>query len=271
MATKLVLYCKTYIRDAYRAKRLLKSVMKYNADKIDFYISFPLAEKEKIQNILGTVGYNYIPDEEIWQFQSNMDGWRSQQIIKSNLWKAVDIENYVCIDSDTYFIRDFYRSDFLHSSGTIYSLVHDNKEVQQYEKLFFGKKYMENGYVKAVRAYRSIFGQDHSKVWDYGPPPYLWSVKVWKALEENYLRPNDLTFETFQLYMQQQFGIAMREAVTYGEFLMAAKPIDLYPTSGLSKFYHWKEMYDFEQENGLGLEVNIKDNYLAITLQSNWS
>jgi hypothetical protein len=30
-------------------------------------------------------------------------------------------------------------------------------------------------------------------------------------------------------------------------------------------------MYDFEQGNGLGLEENIKENYLGITLQSNWA
>jgi len=116
-----------------------------------------------------------------------------------------------------------------------------------------------------------FFGEQHNKIWDYGPPPYHWSVDVWKHFEENYLEPNNLTFETFQLAMQQEYNIAMREAVTYGEYLMAAKPIDIYPTAGIFKFYHWKEMYDFEQGNGLGLEENIKENYLGITLQSNWA
>ena len=52
---------------------------------------------------------------------------------------------------------------------------------------------------------------------------------------------------------------------------MGARPIDIFPIAGIFKFYHWKEMCDFEQETGLGLDENIKENYLGITLQSNWS
>ena len=271
MSYKLILYCKTFGRDFQRAKRLLESVKKHNKDNIPFFISAPSSEYKLLRNIIGTDGYEFVTDESIWQFQYRMDGWRSQQIVKSNVWKAVHTENYICIDSDQFFIKDFYVNDFIHSSGTIYSLVHENKEVQQYEKILFDKNYSENGYVKAVKAYRSVFGEQHNKIWDYGPPPYHWSVAVWKHFEENYLKPNNLTFETFQLAMQQEHNIAMREAVTYGEYLMAVKPIDIYPTAGVFKFYHWKEMYDFEQGNGLGLEENIKENYLGITLQSNWA
>lgn len=271
MSYNLILYCKTFGRDFHRLKRLYESIQKYNKDNIPFFISAPGSEKELLQKLIGTEGYTFVADEDIWKFKYQMDGWRSQQIIKSSIWKVVDTENYICIDSDQFFIRDFYKSDFIHPSGTIYSLVHDNKEVQQYEKIFFGKNYRENGYVKAVKAYRDVFSSQHTKIWDYGPPPYHWSVKVWKHFEENYLEPNNLTFETFQLLMQQKYNIAMREAVTYGEYLMAAKPIDILPTSGVFKFYHWKEMYEFEQGNGLGLEENIKENYLGITLQSNWS
>lgn len=268
---KIVLYCKTFYRDFERVKTLFTSIQKYNKDSIPFYVSAPQTERSLLEQVIGTEGYTFIADEDIWQFQYQLDGWRSQQIVKSSFWKAVEVENYLCVDSDQFFIKDFYISDFLHPSGTIYSLVYENKEVQQYEKVFFQKNYRENGYVKAVKAYRDVFGQQHSKIWDYGPPPYHWSVKVWKHFEENYLQANGLTFETFQIAMQQNYNIAMREAVTYGEYLMTTKPIDIYPTSGIFKFYHWKEMYEFEQTNGLGNLDNLSENYLGITLQSNWS
>jgi len=71
--------------------------------------------------------------------------------------------------------------------------------------------------------------------------------------------------------MQQKYNIAFREAVTYGEYLLAAKPIELYPISGAFKFYHWKEMYEFEQQTGLDKVENIEPNFLGITLQSNWA
>lgn len=271
MSHNLILYCKTFGRDFQRLKRLYESIEKHNKDNIPFFISAPSAEKELLQKIIGTEGYEFVPDESIWNFKYQMDGWRSQQIIKSNIWKAVDTENYICIDSDQFFIKDFYVKDFIHPSGTLYSVVHENKEVQQYEKLFFGKNYKDNGYCKAVNAYRQAFGSHHGKVYDYGPPPYHWSVKVWKHFEDNYLTPNDLTFETFQLAMQQNYKIAFREAVTYGEYLLAARPIELHPISGVFKFYHWKEMYEFEQKTELGKLENIEANFLGVTLQSNWA
>jgi len=267
----LILYCKTFSRDFQRLKRLYESIQKYNKDNIPFYISAPNTEKEQLENVIGIKGYEFVPDESIWNFKYQMDGWRSQQIIKSNVWKAVDTENYICIDSDQFFINDFYVKDFIHPSGTLYSVVHENKEVQQYEKLFFGKNYQDNGYCKAVNAYRKVFGSDQGKVYDYGPPPYHWSVKVWKHFEDNYLVPNNLTFETFQLAMEQNHKIAFREAVTYGEYLLAARPIELHPISGVFKFYHWKEMYEFEEKTGLGKLENLKPNFLGVTLQSNWA
>ena len=271
MSYNFVLYCKTFRRDFDRVKNLFESIKKHNKDNIPFFISAPSKEKKLLQSVIGNEGYTFISDEDIFQLQYPLDGWRQQQIVKSNFWKAVDTENYLCIDSDAFFIRDFYKKDFFHYDGTPYSIVNDNKEVQQYEKLLLGKKYKENGYVKAVKAYRDIFSAQHSQVWDYGPPPYLWSTKVWKSFENNYLIQNKLTFEQFQIMMQQKYGISMREAVTYGEYLMAAKPINIYPVSGFFKFYHWKEMYDFEKQTGLGEIENLKENYLGIVMQSNWT
>ncbi len=266
---KFVLYTKTYSGDFNRLTKLLTSIKEYNRDNIPYYISCPHNEKTLLIDTIGKEGYTFIPDEELWQFKYLLDGWRQQQIVKSHLWKAIDIENYLSIDSDQYFIRDFYYSDFIHPSGTVYSLIYENKENQQYEKLLFNRDYQKTGYAKAVRAYRNVFNQKpYNKIYDFGPPPYSWCSLVWKNFEENYLIPNNLTFETFQILMEQEYKIAMREAVTYGEYLLASKTIDIYPTSGYFKFYNSKEMYEFENQNKLSQIKNLKENYLGVTFQS---
>ena len=71
--------------------------------------------------------------------------------------------------------------------------------------------------------------------------------------------------------MKGQFNIHFRETLTYGEYLLAAKPIDIIPCGPFFKVYHWKEMWDFENGTGLELEENIKQNYLGVIKQSNWS
>ena len=39
--------------------------------------------------------------------------------------------NYLCIDSDSIFIRDFGKTDFLASDGEPYTVLHQNKELFQ--------------------------------------------------------------------------------------------------------------------------------------------
>ena len=96
MNYKIVLYNKTFSRDFTRTKRLLESINEYNIDDIPFFISCPKLERNQLETTIGTEGYEFIADEDIWQFENKLDGWRSQQIVKSNLWKTIDVDNYVC-------------------------------------------------------------------------------------------------------------------------------------------------------------------------------
>src|SRR5579862_2428126 len=108
---KLVLYCKSFIRDLDRCNRLLLSVITYNRDKIPFYISVPkedvVAFKSRFDTDFGGVGYTIISDEDLMN-QSLHQSWKNQQIVKMLFWKGVETENYVVLDSDSYFIKDFY-------------------------------------------------------------------------------------------------------------------------------------------------------------------
>jgi len=101
---KIVLYCKSYDKDVHIAKKLLDSVIKFNVDQIPFFISVPQKDINLFKQLLGTTGYELLEDESI---DSNNDGWKGQQIVKSQFWKLELCENYVCIDSDCFFIKPF--------------------------------------------------------------------------------------------------------------------------------------------------------------------
>ena len=141
---KIVLYNKSFNRDVDRSKKMLHSMFEHNIDNIPIYISCPNTDLELFKNKLGTDGYTLVADEEIYQLKSNLDGWRSQQIVKSNLHKLNITENYLCVDSDAFFINNFKVSDFMANDDIPYVVMNENKEVQQYEKLFFGRNYKEN-------------------------------------------------------------------------------------------------------------------------------
>jgi hypothetical protein len=264
----LILYCKSYSGDVQRLKKLKESIEIYNKDNIPFYISCPKKDKQLFENILGKENYTLLFDEDIITLEYPIDGWRSQQIIKSNIHKLKITENYLCLDSDAYFIKDFYENDFIAKDNIPYTLIHENKETQQYKKLFYNTNYSESGYTQCLSYYRKTFGSDYRKIYDYGPSPYIWSCKVWEHFEENYLKLNNFTFEKFQITMEQQFNTQMREALIYGEYLLNTKLFEVIPTGPLFKVYHWKEMVDFEQKVGMFDEEKLKESYLGIIYQS---
>ena len=48
-------------------------------------------------------------------------------------------------------------------------------------------------------------------------------------------------------------------------------PKPMIPIGPFFKFYHWREMYEYESKTGMyDIEI-LKENYLGIVMQSNWS
>ena len=286
----VILYCKSYAGDVQRVKKLKESIEKYNKDNIPFYISCPKEDKQLFEDTLGTENYTLLLDEDIISLhfptdtltldpsgrEYQLDGWRSQQIIKSNIHKLKITKNYLCLDSDSYFIKDFYENDFIAKDDIPYTLIHENKESQQYKKLFYNTNYSESGYAQCLAFYRKVFGSEYRKIYDYGPSPYIWSCKVWEHFEENYLKPNNMSFENFQINIEKASldpkhspeYVHFRESVTYGEYLLNTKIIEIIPTGPLFKVYHWQEMVDFEQKAGMFDEEKLKETFLGIIYQS---
>ena len=94
----LVIYSKSYKNDVEKLKVLLESTYKHNIDNIPIYISCPNEDITIFKNILGTLNYTLIPDEDIIKVPF-MEGWKSQQIVKSQFWKLNLCKNYFIIDS----------------------------------------------------------------------------------------------------------------------------------------------------------------------------
>ena len=118
---KFLLYCKSYEGDLLRVKRLAKSIHQFNRDAIPFYVSAPEKDLEKFKLELSQFGINLVSDEAIVEANPRAslteyrawDGRLSQQVIKSEFWRLIECDAYLCIDSDDEFIRDFYLKDFI--------------------------------------------------------------------------------------------------------------------------------------------------------------
>ncbi len=264
----IVLYCKSYRQDVLRARRLAESIARYNREQLPFYLSVPAADRALFAECLSGLALELIADEQIVVSNPALDaeklralpGGLAQQVIKSEFWRLGLAPAYLCIDSDCEFIRPFGRADLLAPEGHPYTVMHEGKELLQFA-LNHGldKVY---GYFHEERArIMAIFGR-RGRPYDFGPLPALWSAEVWRALDEQFLRPQGQTFLDAILRFPS-------EMQWYGEAMLKFRPFPLLPIEPLFKVYHYEPQYREAQRLGETTE-RLARNFLGVCYQSNW-
>lgn len=265
---ELVLYCKSYKRDFLRLKRLLESIQKYNFDHIPFYISTPQDQFDELRNVLGLEGYQWVSDESIVAanprapigVEKTRSGTLAQQAIKSEFWRLGISENYVCLDSDCIFIKEFHQSDFLSPDGNPYTVIYQNKEFFQLAITRKHERVVENLCLEGETV-KELFGRKGPNY--YCPcPPFIWSAKVWESLDSQYLQPKALTFWDISQAKHP-------ETLLYLEALLNYRAIPLHPIEQLFRVYYYDWQYYLLRRLGEA-EDKLKANYLGVIYQSNW-
>ena len=120
------MYCKTYSGDYNRVSLLISSFNKYNVDKIPLFLSVPESELQLFEKfssdtieIITDESYagKYFTNERLSGLPV---GYCNQEICKLAFWESKVAKNYLCLDSDLLFIRDFHESDFIiHSFSSL--------------------------------------------------------------------------------------------------------------------------------------------------------
>jgi hypothetical protein len=257
---KIIIYTKTYSGDLERVKILIDSIKSHNKDNIPFYISIPKSEELLFKSNIDTDYVKIVFDEDIVEISSN--NWHTQQIIKSSFWKLGLCENYVMIDSDSYFIKDFYVSDFMYDDNTPYTVMHEQKDLFEWSSRYnqiIGHN-PKNGFLEDRKKIMEVFDR-RGRYYDFGPSPTIWSTKVWEGLNQ-LLKNSNKVFTDLILHTPSEFS-------WYGEFLLKYRVINIFPINPLFKVFHFKPQYDFYKELNY-TQYDFSENYLGFVMQSNW-
>lgn len=264
----IVLYCKSYRKDFLRLKRLLISIQKFNRDKIPFYISTPRHDQSLLIEILGEEGFIWVSDEDIvlanpnfsLEKYSTLPGSISQQVVKSEFWRLRLSYNYLCLDSDSLFIRNFYESDFLNSNRVPYTVLHQNKDFFQIA-INRGKDRVESDLRLESQRVKSLFNRSGPNFY-CAPAPFIWSAKVWESLDTEFLKPKGISI--WNLIASEH-----PESLIYGETLLKYGAIPLTAIEPLFRVYHYDWQYYLMRRIG-ETEEKLHQNYLGVIYQSNW-
>ena len=266
-----ILFCKSYQKDVLRVKRLLNSIVQFNIDRIPFYLSVPQKDLALFKDCidwdrLALHGDFYLITDEVVVLsnpQSTLDryysmpGYLSQQVIKAEVWRYVDCNHYLCLDSEAEFRKSFYLRHFMKSATIPFSLMHLNSELLTLAKKLKKNKVIDHFY-QDNHLLMEEFGRLPIKTeeWDFGPAPLIWSKSVWQSLDDFHLKPKNQTI--WDAIERLPFEIRW-----YGEALLKFKAIPIHPIGPLFQVIH----YDWQVKHLPPVE---NTRYLGILSQSNW-
>ena len=269
MATAdLVLFCKSYRQDLRRAVQLCRSVNKFNRDSIPFYLSVPAEDLDAFAESLKGLNVALVADTEIVAKNPRIEtdrfaklpGGKAQQIVKAEFWRYGAAGNYLCLDSDSYFLRDFRYPDFISPDGSPYTVMHEAKELLHFAALS-GMSRIARDRQRECAEIMGIFGRD-GRCFEFGPTPVIWSGRVWRDLDEKFLLPKNMS-------IIDAIDLHPGELRWYGEALLAFKSIPLIPIEPIFRCYHYEEQYYLYRKIGEN-ETAVALNYLGVCMQSNW-
>lgn len=182
--TNMALMCKTYIKNLPALKILKDSIDKHNIDKIPFYIVAPNSDINQIKTKIITGKEDYVIkvlSEEQLLNKSLGNGWLDQQVVKLRFYKLNLCDFYLVLDSDSYFIRDFYISDFMYDKNTPYIVCHEGKSGTLLNTKFGNTSAM----YEKEEFIRQFFHRD-GKHYRFLTSPFMFSARVCKELDKKY-------------------------------------------------------------------------------------
>lgn len=261
---KIVLFCKSYINDLPRVVNLIQSINTFNKDNIPVYISVPSVDYPIFKKNLGNTGVNLFKDEDIanelitQKVNAFSIGYINQQIVKLSFWKTNICENYFCMDSDGYFIRDFFKSDFMLNENTPYTILVQDKDLCVEPKYhhYYDSRLEKLKIIQESLNFSDVrFATCHNFA--------ILSRQVLKTFEDKFLIPHGLKYYDILKDASYEFS-------WYNTWLQKDKTIEIVPIEPLFKMFHYSDQYfDYLRRNVS--EHDIARAYIGICINSNWS
>jgi hypothetical protein len=272
MTRNFVILCKSYLADLRRVERLMASLAQYNREHIPVALAVPAKDLDTFKLALSDYHCEWLTDEAIVQAHPQCEaknllaryhatpGNISQQVIKSEAWRLLDCQTYLCVDSDTVFTKAFGKSDFCNSRGHPYTVMHQSKDMYQLA-INRGQRRSYVDFKNLSQSVQQQFERD-GPLYDFLPQPLIWSTQVWRDLDTEWLAPRNLT-------LWDAIDQCPSEAHWYGEALLHLQSIPLLPIEPLFRVYHFDWQYDLYRKWGESNET-LRDQYLGVCIQSNW-
>lgn len=262
MKDNIAILLKTYRGDFRYIPRLLDSYIEYNKDEIPLYIVMPEADVE----LFSKTFQSYVPfikkiiSEEtfISDRVKKLNGWKVQQVVKLSFWELGLCDNYFCIDTDSYFIRDFYVNDFMYDEKIPYTILFEDKELKtdpEYRMYWDVRQKQLEKICESIEYYPKKLMTCHGF--------QIFSTVVLENLKEVFMKEKGYDYVDL-------LEIAPYEFSWYNFWIQKTEIIPIYICEPLFKTFHLREHQAIAYLRKM-TEKDIARAYIGIVVQSNWN
>lgn len=268
---KFVFLLKTYQDDVLYVRRLIDSIITYNKDNIPLYVVCPDADVACFQQICRPLCATILPEPLFSKYLATdfvklkyenvsiRPGYINQEIIKLSFWELGVAENYLCVDSDAEFIRNFYISDFIAPNGVPYTFLTEDRA------LLLDSYY----YTLCSWETRKKRIDDICRVINYAPPYFetshgnvTFNATVLEHMYRNFMQKNSLTYIDL-------LSISPYEFSWYNMWLKKNKIIPVHKREPVILYFHHENQLKNYKSAGVTLS-DLARAYVGIVVNSNF-
>jgi hypothetical protein len=184
-------------------------------------------------------------------------GYVNQEICKLCFWEADFAENYLCVDSDAAFIRDFYVSDFMADERTPYTVLVMDKDlcVEHYYQDFWNhrQRYIQKIYDEVDlkdRRLRTCHGMQNL------------NSRILQSLKEDFMSKKSFDYKDL-------IEISPFEFTWYNAWFQKCGLIKEVAVEPFFKTFHTQIEYTFSRLKRIGI-TDLARSYVGIIMNSNW-
>jgi hypothetical protein len=186
-------------------------------------------------------------------------GYINQEIIKLAFWELGLCDNYLCVDSDAEFIRDFGRADFMALPGVPFTFLTEDRKLQV-EPGYFIDTWQSR--MKSLEKIKTEIGyQGRWLLTVHGHA--VFSARVLQSFVTDFLQPRGWDYK-------DALAISPYEPTWYNTWLLHTGVIEIVPREPNVKTFHNANQH----LEYLLREVTTEDlarKYVAVVVNSNYS
>lgn len=260
---RLALVCKTYRNDHENFCRFIDSYKKHNKDNLPLYISIPEDDLGIFKNfessrvkIVTDESYaeQYFADDMYWGLSL---GYINQEICKLAFWENDFADNYLFVDSDAYFIRDFGYKDFMANDTTPYSVLVMDKDLNT-QNFYRDFGIWRLDHIK--RIFKEVGYEDERFRTCHGMT--VMNAAVLQDFKKNFLEKRKIGYKNL-------IEMSPYEYSWYNAWLQKSDIIEVVAVEPFFKTFHMRKEYEFSRA-ALIKEEDLAIYYVGIIMNSNW-